>query len=110
MTDSVSGGHAGLQLLYRFNVPVDDTLIVSEALAEGVLSRDLAESVKFTPADLDALLQLERYCFSPWLAFGRKVWRNQLRHGRRRVWLLWQQDQVIAYLALLPHNVIADDF
>ncbi len=57
-----------------------------------------------TVAELEPLLQLERYCFSPWLAFGRKVWRNQLRHGRRRVWLLWQQDQVIAYLALLPHN------
>ena len=39
---SVSGGHAGLQLLYRFNVPVDDTLIVSEALAEGVLCRPLS--------------------------------------------------------------------
>ncbi len=39
---SVSGGHAGLQLLYRFNVPVDDTLIVSDALAEGVLCRPLS--------------------------------------------------------------------
>lgn len=57
-----------------------------------------------TRDELEPLLQLERYCFSPWLAFGRKVWRGHLRRGRRRIWLLWQQEQVVAYLALLPHN------
>lgn len=39
---SVSGGHAGLQLLYRFNRPVDDTLIAADALAEGVVCRPLS--------------------------------------------------------------------
>ena len=39
---SVSGGHAGLQLLYRFNVPVDDAQIAAQALAEGVVSRPLS--------------------------------------------------------------------
>lgn len=39
---SIGGGHAGLQLLYRFNSPVDDTLIASQALAEGVVSRPLS--------------------------------------------------------------------
>lgn len=37
-----SGGHAGLQLLYRFNQPVDDALVASEALAEGVICRPLS--------------------------------------------------------------------
>jgi GntR family transcriptional regulator/MocR family aminotransferase len=39
---SVSGGHAGLQLLYRFNAPVDDTLIAAQSLAEGVICRPLS--------------------------------------------------------------------
>ena len=38
----VSGGHAGLQLLYRFDRPVDDTQIAAEALAEGVICRPLS--------------------------------------------------------------------
>jgi len=38
---SVSGGHAGLQLLYRFKQPVDDTLIAAQALAEGIVCRPL---------------------------------------------------------------------
>lgn len=37
-----SGGHAGLQLLYRFNQAVDDTMVASEALAEGVICRPLS--------------------------------------------------------------------
>ncbi len=37
-----SGGHAGLQLLYRFNQSVDDTMVASEALAEGVICRPLS--------------------------------------------------------------------
>ena len=36
-----------------------------------------------TLADLEAILVLERYCFSPWLAFGRRHWREQLRGGQR---------------------------
>lgn len=39
---SVSGGHAGLQLLYRFNALVDDAQIVAQALAEGVVCRPLS--------------------------------------------------------------------
>lgn len=39
---SVSGGHAGLQLLYTFNAPVDDARIAGDALAEGVIVRPLA--------------------------------------------------------------------
>jgi len=39
---SVSGGHAGLQLLYRFNRPVDDMLISAQALAEGIVCRPLS--------------------------------------------------------------------
>ncbi len=38
---SVLGGHAGLQLLYRFNQPVDDALIAAQSLAEGVVCRPL---------------------------------------------------------------------
>jgi GntR family transcriptional regulator/MocR family aminotransferase len=39
---SVSGGHAGLQLLYRFNSPVDDSLIAAQTLAQGVICRPLS--------------------------------------------------------------------
>lgn len=38
----VSGGHAGLQLLFRFNAPVDDAQIAAQALAEGVVTRPLS--------------------------------------------------------------------
>lgn len=39
---SVSGGHAGLQLLYHINAPVDDVLIAAQSLAEGVVCRPLS--------------------------------------------------------------------
>lgn len=39
---SVSGGHAGLQLLYRFNSPVDDAQIAAQSLSEGVICRPLS--------------------------------------------------------------------
>ena len=39
---SVSGGHAGLQLLYRFNAAADDAQIAAQALAEGVVCRPLS--------------------------------------------------------------------
>lgn len=57
-----------------------------------------------TRADRDAILVLERYCFSPWLAFGRRHWHEQLRRQSRRVWLVLDGDQVLAYMALLPHG------
>ena len=57
-----------------------------------------------TPADRDAILILERYCFSPWLAFGRRHWHEQLRRQSRRVWLILDGEQVLAYMALLPHG------
>lgn len=37
-----SGGHGGLQLLYRFRAPVDDEMIAAEALAEGIICRPLS--------------------------------------------------------------------
>lgn len=39
---TVSGGHAGLHLLYTFNQPLDDALLASRALAEGVILRPLS--------------------------------------------------------------------
>jgi GntR family transcriptional regulator/MocR family aminotransferase len=39
---SVTGGHAGLHLLYTFNQPLDDALLTSRALAEGVIIRPLS--------------------------------------------------------------------
>ena len=38
----VSGGHAGLQLLYWFNPPLDDAAMAADALAEGVVIRPLS--------------------------------------------------------------------
>lgn len=37
-----SGGHGGLQLLYRFCQPVDDERVAAEALAEGIICRPLS--------------------------------------------------------------------
>jgi GntR family transcriptional regulator/MocR family aminotransferase len=35
-------GHAGLQLVYRFKHDIDDTMVVAQSLAEGVVSRPLS--------------------------------------------------------------------
>ena len=56
-----------------------------------------------TSADLPALERLERYCFSPWLAFGHVRWRQLLQRSQTQVWLVLQGDQVLAYLCLVPH-------
>jgi GntR family transcriptional regulator / MocR family aminotransferase len=39
---SPSGGHAGLQLLYHFNCPIDDTMVASLALTRGLVVRPLS--------------------------------------------------------------------
>jgi GntR family transcriptional regulator / MocR family aminotransferase len=39
---TVSGGHAGLHLLYTFQQPVDDVLLAAQALAAGVIVRPLS--------------------------------------------------------------------
>lgn len=39
---SPSGGHAGLQLLYHFNRPIDDTMVASLALTRGLVVRPLS--------------------------------------------------------------------
>lgn len=55
-----------------------------------------------TLADLDALLQLERYCFSPWLAFGRTRWRRRLRQPAA-VWLVVHPSGIVAWIDLQPY-------
>jgi GntR family transcriptional regulator/MocR family aminotransferase len=39
---TVSGGHAGLHLLYTFKQPIDDVQLAAQALAEGVIIRPLS--------------------------------------------------------------------
>lgn len=39
---SASGGHAGLQLLYHFNEPVDDAMVATHALTKGLVVRPLS--------------------------------------------------------------------
>ncbi|WP_290868670.1 PLP-dependent aminotransferase family protein [Aquabacterium sp.] len=41
-TVTTTAGHAGLQLVYRFQQPVDDTMVVAQSLAEGVVCRPLS--------------------------------------------------------------------
>jgi ribosomal-protein-alanine N-acetyltransferase len=55
-------------------------------------------------ADLKALLHLERYCFSPELAFGPRRWRYLLGRSACTTWSVWQQGQLVAYLCLMPHQ------
>ena len=54
-----------------------------------------------TLADPEGIMRLERYCFSPWLAFGLRRWKRLLE--RCEVWLVLQGEQVLAYLCLVPH-------
>lgn len=56
-----------------------------------------------TSQDIPALLGLERYCFSPQLAFGRRRWRNLLNHSGCQTLGVWQGDVLLAYLCLFPH-------
>lgn len=39
---SVSGGHAGIHLLYVFEEPIDDVAVAADALAEGIVARPLS--------------------------------------------------------------------
>ncbi len=73
----------------------------SEALARQLGACELRPA---GPADLPALLQLERYCFSPALAFGARRWRYLLGRSGCTTWSLWQQGQLLAYLCLMPHR------
>ena len=54
-TVSVSGGHAGLQLLYHFNRPVDDTMVASGALARGLVVRPLSMYYQHSAACLNGM-------------------------------------------------------
>jgi len=55
-------------------------------------------------SDLPALLHLERYCFNPYLAFGRRRWRYLISKSSCSTILLFQQETLVAYLCLLPHQ------
>ena len=55
-------------------------------------------------SDLPALLHLERYCFNPYLAFGRRRWRYLISKSCCSTILLFQQETLVAYLCLLPHQ------
>lgn len=55
-------------------------------------------------SDLPALLHMERYCFNPFLAFGRRRWRYLIAKSSCSTILLFQQETLVAYLCLLPHR------
>ncbi|WP_320150827.1 GNAT family N-acetyltransferase [uncultured Tolumonas sp.] len=55
-------------------------------------------------SDLPALLHLERYCFNPYLAFGRRRWRYLISKSCCSTILLFQHETLVAYLCLLPHQ------
>ena len=57
-----------------------------------------------TSADLEGIMRLERYCFSPWLAFGHLRWKRLFSRPAVQVWLVVQGEQVLAYLCLVPHR------
>lgn len=50
--------------------------------------------------DLSALVQLERYCFSPWIAFGTNYWQCLLRTATIQIWQLFHQEQLVGYICL----------
>ncbi len=54
--------------------------------------------------DIPALLHLERYCFNPYLAFGRRRWRYLIGKSSCVTVLIYRQQTLVAYLCLLPHN------
>lgn len=57
-----------------------------------------------TVSDLPQLLFLERYCFNPVIAFGRRRWRYLLNHPHGRCVGVFHQEQLIGYFCLLPHR------
>ncbi|MBB6055968.1 GNAT family N-acetyltransferase [Tolumonas osonensis] len=57
-----------------------------------------------TLSDLPALLHLERYCFNPFLGFGRRRWRYLITGSACTTLLLFHQETLVAYLCLLPHQ------
>ena len=57
-----------------------------------------------TAADLEGIMRLERYCFSPWLAFGHLRWKRLFSRPAVQIWLVVQGEQVLAYLCLVPHS------
>lgn len=55
-------------------------------------------------ADVPALLHLERYCFNPYLAFGRRRWRYLIAKSSCITVVIYHQQTLVAYLCLLPHR------
>lgn len=58
-------------------------------------------------ANLDAvsdILHLERYCFNPFIAFGRRRWRYLIDQSSCITVLLYQHQQLVGYLCLFPHS------
>ncbi len=55
--------------------------------------------------DLGAIVNLERYCFPPEVAFGRSRWHYLLAHAKGRTLLLLdEKHQLMGYLCLLEHR------
>lgn len=56
-------------------------------------------------ADLTAIVQLERYCFTPEIAFGKARWRYLLARSHGKTYLLHdEQARLVGYLCLLEHR------
>ena len=61
----------------------------------------------FRPAelhDIPAILFLERYCFSPAIAFGHRRWRYLIRSKQIKTYVIYDQEQLVAVLCLLSHR------
>ncbi|SIQ95890.1 Ribosomal protein S18 acetylase RimI [Aeromonas sp. RU39B] len=58
-----------------------------------------------TPDDLAAIVRLERYMFSPEIAFGLERWRYLLARSSGRTWLLLDASgELLGYLCMLEHK------
>lgn len=55
-------------------------------------------------SDIPALLHLERYCFNPYLAFGRRRWKYLIDTSSCSTILIFEKEILVAYLCLLPHR------
>ncbi|MGL5319988.1 MAG: GNAT family N-acetyltransferase, partial [Aeromonas veronii] len=56
--------------------------------------------------DLGAIVNLERYCFPPEVAFGRSRWHYLLAHAKGRTLLLLdEKHQLMGYLCLLEQVI-----
>lgn len=59
---------------------------------------------KASVLDIPAILFLERYCFSPEIAFGQRRWQYLIHQSLAQTFVVYDKDVLVAILCVLPHR------